>query len=356
MNIEILKPFDVSKLNIISDKFPIYTICQRIKRSEIDLEPDFQRKRDLWNDQAKSQLIESILIGIPLPFFYFDATKYDNWVIIDGLQRLSTFKAFVVDKTLKLTGLEFLTELNGNSFDDLDGRLRRNIEETTINAYLLKSPTPEEAKFNIFKRINTGGLVLTTQEKRNAKYPGNAQKFLKTLSEFEVFRNIVYGKHQEPERMEDRELCLRYVAFIHYTGEKEKYVKNVDEFLDDVTVWLNSLVEEVLSDIENNFYSDINFCNELFGKKAFRKLHKKNDKIYRRSVNAGLYQAWLSIIHSLDKEQRLKIKKMKNEIINSFADLCSNEEFSKIRSTDYASTENYIKLIKGSIKCLQILN
>ena len=98
---------------------------------------DFQRHAELWNSPKMSRLIESILIRFPLPAFYFDASDENNWLIVDGLQRLSTIRKFVIDKKLRLNGLEFLTDLNGKTFDKLHRQYQRRIEECPVTVYMI---------------------------------------------------------------------------------------------------------------------------------------------------------------------------------------------------------------------------
>ena len=163
------------------------------QNNEIEFDTSFQRKAGLWSKRQKSQLLESIFLRIPLPAFYFDATEEDEWLIIDGLQRVSALKEFIVDKSLKLKELEFFPELNGCNYDKLPRMFQRRIDETVINVYLVNPSTPENVKFNIFKRINTGGLTLEPQEIRNALFQGQATEFLQECSKLECFINATAG-------------------------------------------------------------------------------------------------------------------------------------------------------------------
>lgn len=152
------KILDSNKILIQQKPLSIEGIITRLKHDEIELDTEFQRKRSLWDAVTKSQFIESLMLRIPIPPLYFDGTDDDNWLVIDGLQRLSTLKEFIIDKTLQLEGLEYFSDYNGCSYDTLPRSYVRRIDETQLSLYLLLPGTPYNIKFNIFKRINTPGL------------------------------------------------------------------------------------------------------------------------------------------------------------------------------------------------------
>src|SRR6266852_756140 len=220
---EITEPFDPARIRVDTRPMVISLLMDRIKNKEIDLAPAFQRKGGIWSTKSKSQLIESLLIRIPLPAFYMDGSDESNWLVVDGLQRLSTLKSYVIDKTLDLKGLEFLSECEGKKFDQLPRSLQRRILETQVTVFLIQENTPPEVKFNIFKRINTGGLPLSSQEIRHALNQGKAALLLQDLAESAEFRTAT-NEGIRDDRMADRECILRFFAFAitPYTNYRAK--------------------------------------------------------------------------------------------------------------------------------------
>jgi len=340
-------PFDPSRIDIKMDKITIASIIRRIENDELEFDSSFQRKAGLWNKKQKSQLIESIFLKIPLPAFYFDASDDDRWQIIDGLQRIGTIKEYVVDQSFALTGMEFLKDLNGCKFDQLPRALQRRIEETNLNAYLVNPSTPKNVKFNIFKRINTGGLILEPQEIRNAIYQGQASKFLLKMSQSEEFRKAT-DYSIKPDRMLDREFCLRFVCFTQLDVEKEYTV--LDEFLNKGMEYLSVADECTLSQIYYEFEYVMKVSNELFGKFAFRRL---NTEERRGPVNKSLFEAWSLIIVELNDNDISILNNQKDVLRKEFTALCDDYDFQNtIRASDKTSVKSRINKIQSMVNRL----
>ncbi|WP_287526540.1 DUF262 domain-containing protein [Okeania sp. SIO2C2] len=230
----------------------------------MNLAPEFQRHSDIWKDDVKSRLIESIIIRIPLPAFYIDGTNEDNWLVVDGLQRLSALKQFMIenDDNLRLTGLEYLgNELDGKTYQELPRKYQRRIEETQVTVYLIAPGTPPKVKYNIFKRINTGGERLTPQEIRHALNPGKVLKLLVDLAKSPEFTNVIDLGNTRILRMEDREFVLGALAVMLASNSYKDYTKyGREEFLDNSMKKVNSLSDSEINKLSNKFKNTMIVC------------------------------------------------------------------------------------------------
>lgn len=167
------KPLDPNKIRIQTKCITIDLLLEKIRSNEIELTPpvfpeqtdawdnefnlitpDYHEQSEPWSDDTKSRLIESLLVRIPLPAFYIDTTN-DKWTVIDGLQRIHTFKDFILDEELVLTDLQYLVDLNNKKYGDLSRDYQRRINETELTVHLIQPGTPVEVTHNIFQRINT---------------------------------------------------------------------------------------------------------------------------------------------------------------------------------------------------------
>jgi hypothetical protein len=314
--------YDPDKINIVTREPTIELLLKRINEEALDLAPDFQRHANVWKEDAQSRLIESIIIRIPIPAFYIDATNEDKWLVVDGLQRLFALKRFILDKKLKLSGLEYLTNLEGKTFDQIERRYQRRLEETQLTVYLIEKGTPPEIKYNIFKRINTGGLALSPQELRHALNPGKGTKFLTHLAADPKFQQVVKLGNNRKMRMDDREFILGFLAFTltHY----QDYADNRDTFLTKALSKTNNLSETELNKIENNFKRIMLAAWNIFGKNAFRKISNHQKKQF--PINKALFESWSVILSNLSDEQIQVLIDRKEKLINSFKTYVDNDK------------------------------
>lgn len=254
--------YDPDKINIITREPTIEQLLRRIDEEVLNLAPDFQRHSDIWKDDVKSRLIESIIIRIPLPAFYIDATNEEQWLVVDGLQRLSTLKQFMSDNNLPLTGLEYLAnELDGKTYQELPRKYQRRILETQVTVYQIAPGTPARVKYNIFKRINTGGERLTPQEIRHALNPGKVLKLLVNLGKSSEFTNVIDLGNTRILRMEDREFVLGALAVMLTSNSYKDYAKyGREEFLDNAMKKINDLSDTKIKQLGNKFKNTMIVC------------------------------------------------------------------------------------------------
>ncbi|HUW05724.1 MAG TPA: DUF262 domain-containing protein [Williamwhitmania sp.] len=298
------RPFNPSQIDISTKTLTIDLLIKRLKTDppEIDLYPDFQRKDDLWDAGKQSRLIESLLIKFPLPAFYFDGTDNDKWLVVDGLQRLSAIRNFTINKRLKLTGLEFLKKLEGDGFDDLPRNLQRQIEEAQITAYVINPGTPEEVKFNIFRRVNTGGLIMEPQEIRHAMNQGIPAIYVKELSQLPEFIEATQGAIS-PKRMLDREFVTRFITF--YLNNYENYIPDLDTFMNSCMGDIKKLSNSEREKMKSDFSASMILTKKIFGNWAFRKSDKYPEK--RKPINKALFEIWSVSLAKLDENQRIQL-------------------------------------------------
>lgn len=308
------EPYNPKKIDITTKQMVLDVIFKRLKNNEIDIETFFQRKSNIWNKVMQSRLIESILIRLPLPAFYFDGSEDNLWLIVDGLQRIITFQNFVIKQNFKLEKLEYLTQFNGYTYDELPRELQRRIEEHEITAYIINPGTPEEVKFNLFLRINTGGIPLNAQEIRHALNQGVATEFIAELCELPEFKRFGFST----KRMEDRDFATRFVAF--YIQKPLEYKPDMDTFLNSTMSYLNHLPKKSLNIIKRDFVRSLDASYEIFGDYAFRKRLLLSEK-KKMPLNKALFETISSTLAKYNNNQLKLLINQKKQINNDFADI-----------------------------------
>lgn len=284
-----INPYNPELIRVDPRFFTIKDIYEMMisDENELDMSPEFQRNF-VWNDiTKKSRLIESLLLRIPLPVFYFAQDEEGKFKVIDGIQRLTVIKSFM-NNEFKLKNLEYLEECEGKYFKKcnndrpgmkyLDSKYVRRINQTQFVCNVIDPQTPPKVKFDIFKRINTGGKSLNSQEIRNCLANTETRKLLKDLSRSKEFLKATDGSIS-PTRMTDQELILRFIGFYYYRILEHPdivYKGNMDSFLDDVTILLNEQREPQLLELRKVFLNSMRNAYYLFGSYAFRKIKREH--------------------------------------------------------------------------------
>lgn len=280
-------PYNPKLIRVDTKTYSIKQMNDLIESGDVDLSPDFQRGF-VWNDiTRKSRLIESLLLRIPIPVFYFAQDEEGLFQVVDGVQRLTVINSFLNNR-FKLKNLEYLSECNDKYFKKQDAKSNsledmyvRRIEQTQLFVNVIDPQTPGKVKYDIFKRINTGGKVLNSQEIRNCLANARTRNFLRELSESKDFLRAT-RKSISAARMADDELVLRFIAFylIDHKIVINEYKGGMDELLDDTVEILNSLELDKFKEIRQHFFQAMNNAFYIFGDNAFRKANFVNKALF----------------------------------------------------------------------------
>lgn len=326
---EIHEPFDPDEIDVVTRTPTVDLLLSRVRTGRIDLQPDFQRRAGIWTRRAKSRLIESLLLRIPLPTLYAAEDDDESWAIVDGIQRLTAITEFVDPdaisaEPLALTDLEYLTQCEGMSFDELPGRLQTRLREAELVLHLIRVGTPETVKFNIFARINTGGLPLSNQELRHALIPGPARQYLKTWADSEYFKSAT-GHSVRSDRMADREMVLRFIAF--WLSSPDEYgSQDFDKFLRNAMTTLNKFSNDEIQILEREFENAMQAAEAIFGSQAFRKRNLQN-LAYRSPINKALFESISVNLARLDPRAIKTLIARKSRVEKNFLRLMEDAEF-----------------------------
>ncbi|SHH51042.1 DUF262 domain-containing protein [Flavobacterium johnsoniae] len=364
---DIETPFDPNKIKVRTTPSHIGQIINDLEDNFINLNTEFQRLPNLWNDTKKSRFIESLLLRLPIPAFYFNEKEENELEVIDGLQRISTIKNYVIHENFKLINLEFLTEYNGLFFHELPSTFQRRIKTFQITTYVIEKGTPNTVKYNIFKRVNTGGLELREQEIRHAINQGVPSELVADLARGEdtidETNKICTRKNHDgeeiklyatregkefikatdnkidPYRMEDRDFITRFVSFylINYTN----YEPNLDTFLNNGMAAIKELSKVDISRLKDDFYNSMKLAYEIFGNDAFRKRFSKSDG--RKPINKALFEVLSVSFSKLSESERNKLWQNKERFKVKFIELHHNLAFLRSITQGTAMRDSVIR-------------
>lgn len=362
---QIVKPYDPQSIAVSPGKYSLREIVDMIDGDEddvstLDLSPYFQREY-VWDSKRKSRLIESILLNIPLPVFYFSKDAEGRMQVVDGVQRLTTIHSYFHNK-FALHQLEYLSDDCDGKFFKLDDPKRslhpalfRALRKYQIDCNIIEPTTPEPVKLDIFKRLNTGGMVLNRQEIRHSFMKKDVRDFLKDMILAKEFR-VATCESIKDTRMLAQEMVLRYIGF--YIRQINPFIEvtykvNMDEYLDDVAIALNECKKIPFEEIKRDFLSSMVKAHIMFDKQAFRKISiNKEGSInsYRNPINKSLFVTFSIELNNYSIEE---IRKRGN-VVKEFAEFlsCNTDFYDLISHNTNHQLREAIKRIDAFLKRL----
>lgn len=302
------KPYDPDMIRVEPSNLSLRQVFDMINDGEINLSPEFQRNV-VWDKGRKSRLIESILLRIPLPVFYFSADRDGILSVVDGLQRLTAIMEFMQNK-LPLQGLEYLDNCVGQTYNGknkLDDRLFRRFNLTQIAANVIDSSSPTKVKYDIFRRLNTGGRPLNSQELRNCLAGPRLRNALREMAKSDEFLSTT-TRSVSDVRMDAQEYALRFIRFrmLHLLPGMsiEDYSGNMDDELDNSVEILNNLDDFDYEEYARAYDRAMINAKYLFGSHAFRKVYDITTvDSYRSAINKTLFLSWSVLLADFDIDE-----------------------------------------------------
>ncbi|MEV3963670.1 DUF262 domain-containing protein [Nocardia sp. NPDC050193] len=310
----IQRPWIPEQIRVNTHQFSLRNILDLIDEESLELAPDFQRGQ-VWHPEQKSLLVESLLLQIPLPAFYFAEDNDGVFHVVDGLQRLSTLHAFVRGEETRfpLKGLEYVDEAVGSYFSDLPAQWQRRINNTQLVVNIIDPTSPPDVMYDIFKRINTGGTPLNAQEIRHCTSKPRSREILKRMTHTDEF-SIATNGLTDHIRMNDREMALRFSAFWLLSTERYYEHPVMESFLMDATRLLDDpeqLPDSAVQDLEDTFRRAMTNAYSIFGDHAFRKWPLGSTRL--SPINRALFETWSIAVAELEPDD---LKRRHDDIKN----------------------------------------
>jgi hypothetical protein len=305
--------------------YNLATLAGLVANHRIDLSPRYQR-RHRWNAARQSKLIESFLMNVPVPPVFLNEDNYGRYSVIDGKQRLFAINEFLRGR-LRLTGLHVFHEINGKTFDDLPGDLQAVIETRgVLRAVIVLRQSSSDIKFEVFQRLNTGGVRLNPQEIRNSTYPGTLNNVILDLSENADFRRLLRVKDERTSaivrEMRDAELVLRYFTF---SATWETFSSGMMRHMDEHMSSHQEIATEDAAKARSGFLTTLRAVEAAFGDFAFRRWVPEKGT-WRDQVLASLFDAEMLAAQDWRPEQ---LAPHRAQIVAGLQELFTDKDFRK---------------------------
>lgn len=324
---------DLSSVNFLEKKqrelltstidYNLESLTTLITKRVIDLAPKYQR-RFRWDDARKSKLIESFLMNVPIPPIFLNEDDFGKYSVIDGKQRLSAINEFITGK-LSLKGLVVFKDLNGLNLFDLPMEFQNSLKiRATVRAIIILRQSDKDIKYEVFQRLNTGGVKLNAQEIRNSAFPGLLNDKILELSEEKHFQKILGIKSKAKSRiyqeMKDAELILRFFAL---KGNWKTYSGGLKALLDKYLDDNKTMKEGQVQNLESEFKSTLELAESVFGTDGvFRRWISQSNK-WKQQISAPIYDMQMFALYGKNKDA-VELKKV--QILKDFKLLFKDDQ------------------------------
>lgn len=337
------------KFTTMGGDIQIRQLVQQISEGDIEI-PNIQRKY-VWSNSIASRFIESALLDLPLPSIFLCRQTNGKYLIIDGLQRLTTLKQFVNmesinGKTFKISNSkDIYKDWRGKTFGELTLDDQRRLKNKTIHAIIVEQLHPEnyDGLFLIFERINSGGVQLNQQEIRNAIFQNKYTEMLSNINENSLWREV-FGDKSPHKRMKDIEMILRFLAL------REHKLKSIDTGSVSFVELLNkhmsnniNITNENMEVAKNEFFNTLSFVTETFGTNVFRTNPSDNNNITKKFFATIFDAIMISTYYSRKQDPTI------TSSVENLYKLFNNEEFRNYINSH--TTENKAIFGRISLAC-----
>ena len=277
------------RIDFYMTEYTVELLAEKMERGDFVV-PDYQRAFT-WEPIRKSRFIESLIMGLPVPFLFFWEMKSGKLEIVDGSQRLRTIHEYIKDG-LKLSPLEELPSLSGTHFADLPSSRQMKILNRSIRGIVLNEHADDQARFDMFERINTGSKVANTAEVRRGALRGPFQQLVMDLSKAPLLEKLAPVSQKSKDERLPEELVTRFFA---YGDGIESYKENPAKFTFDYTKKMNAEFEarpELVDEYKGRFLSTLQFVEKVFPD-GFRKHANANStpRVRFEAIAIGSYLA-----------------------------------------------------------------
>lgn len=297
---------------------PVKTLVQEIREKELIARPTFQRNQ-VWDNARKSKFVESILLNIPIPTLFFAEDDDKTKVVVDGQQRLLALKDYV-ENAFKLRGLEVLHQLNKKKFEDLSERQQRIIKNRTLRCLVISASSDSEIRFQVFERLNQGGMPLNAQEVRHCVYRGTLNDLLHQLTDNAEWLKL-YGRDEHHPRMVDCELVLRFFAV---RAALPNYTPPLKKLLNDYMRDSRNPGKGAVEALSNLFLNSVRNVDSVFGDHPLRRVIGEGAQVkYDKSINRAVFDIQMLVLGMIDRDWLVANR---DAVRSKFEDLCLNDE------------------------------